>query len=661
MDEQESLGAFIPEVIRPFRDEEELRKVTRSLHNLIWAEGHDDAKSFDELTKVLFLKLYDERENSDNYEFKTLQGEKTEDTAERIRKLFEELAKSPQYGQAFHSRFGIADTRIELNDFTICRAVRELEGYSLMSTSKKISGVDIKGIVFEQIVGHTFRGKLGEFFTPRPMVEFMVKMLDPKIDHRVLDPACGSGGFLIWVINAVKDHLKDDKEMTEKITHFAENNVFGVDINERMFRVAKMNMLMHGYEPRNIFNIDGLFVPNHAPDEAKMRIKYNSFDLIFSNPPFAGRVDDPKILELFEMGRIGGKTRSVTKEVLFVERIVKLLKPGGKAALVLPRGILSNKELKYVRDWIKKHCQILALIALPDFAFLPSGTGVKGALVFLKKKEEPVGDYKIFVKKVDRIGYTSTARPDKNEFLKVLDDHKNSSPEDLVSFSELDACFGYTDTGRIDPRFFLWESRRKLKVFEDSPYPFKRIGNVTDFRNERFTPKREDLEKEFIYIQISDVDVKEGKIIPNKRRAKNFTQSVQLMREGDIVISRRTPDRGAVAIVPKELDGGTIITEFSVLKPKKEIVNPEYLHEFLRTRQFLDLLGVYVTGELSQRISEEDLQRIGIPVPPKEVQDELMEEIKKAKEEAKKLVEEARSLVRKAKLRIERIAEGHMD
>lgn len=103
MNNQESLGVPIPRVIRSFKDEQELRKVTRSLHNLIWAEGHDDAKSFDELTKVLFLKLYDERENSDHYEFKILQGEKPKDTAKRIRTLFEELAKSPKYGQAFHS------------------------------------------------------------------------------------------------------------------------------------------------------------------------------------------------------------------------------------------------------------------------------------------------------------------------------------------------------------------------------------------------------------------------------------------------------------------------------------------------------------------------------------------------------------------------------
>lgn len=635
----------------PFRDDKELTTVISACHDLIWAkEGHDPAKAFDELTKLLFLKIYDERETPKYYEFVVLADEKPEKTAKRIRDLFNESKNSTKYRDVFSSRFTESkDIFIELDDFTIYNTVQQLQGYSFISTTETIEGVDIKGKVFEQMVGGTFRGDLGQFFTPREIVEFMVKMLNPDTNNKVLDPACGSGGFLIWIIRAVKNRINgefpnlDETEISNKVKYFAEHNVFGTDINDRAARVAKMNMIMHGDGHSGIFNLNGLFVNDAAPESAKKNIKDNSFDLIFSNPPFAGYEKEPDILKKFDLGvNKRGNPRSVTKEILFIEKIIKLLKNGGRCAFVLPQGIYSDKKLNFVRDYIKKHCKILALIGLPIWAFRPSGTGVRGSLLFLEKVEDVPEDYKIFVRMANHIGFDSKGRSDKNDLPELLKAYNNPTDDDLISFSELNNCLGYTNTGRIDPRFYLKESRDKLDIFEGSDFEPKRLGQVATFAKERYNPKK-DPEKEFIYIEINNVNVRTGGIERKTRRGKDITQGTLVVHEGDLIISRRWPDRGAISIINQEFDGALLVTEFSVLKVEDNAVK-QYLYELFRTRQFLDLLDVYTSGEMSHRISEEDLMNVKIPVPPNDVLIEVMEERQELLDKASRLKDEAMEL-----------------
>jgi len=358
----------------PFKDENALRAVVRACHDLIWEkQGHDPAKSFDELAKLLFLKLYDERETPRYYDFVVTAEDMPSDTAKRIRKLLENAKNSERYRDVFATKFkeGKEET-LEIDDFTIYQCVQKLQGYSLIATTENIAGADIKGTVFEEMVGNTFRGELGQFFTPRQIADFMVQLLNPQLDSKVIDPACGSGGFLILVIKHIKQKVKEqspnlsDLEVANLVKEFALHNIFGTDINERMARVAKMNMIMHGDGHAGIFNINGLFVLPDAPEAAVRNIKPNSFKFSFSNPPFAGYEKDPSILKTFDLGKRKGKTISVTKEILFIERILKLLDEGGKAGVVIPQGIFSDKKLKYVRDYIKKHADF----SVNSFAYM---------------------------------------------------------------------------------------------------------------------------------------------------------------------------------------------------------------------------------------------------------------------------------------------------
>jgi len=329
-------------ILPAFKDEQELRGVMRTCHDLIWAkEGHDPAKAFDELCKLLFLKLYDEKETPNYYEFVVLGDEKPKETAKRIRELFDVAKKSSRYRDVFESKFTRADTiTLELDDYTIWQVVQQLQSYNLVETTENIKGADIKGYVFEEMVGGTFRGELGQFFTARTLVDFMVKMLNPSWNDRIVDPACGSSGFLIMAIRHVKDRIKREmpnlsfSEIRDKIRYFAEHNLFGVDINDRMARVAKMNMIMHGDGHSGIFNLNGLYLNEDAPEYAKKEIREGSFQYAFSNPPFAGYEKEPDVLKKFDLGKSKGKPRSVTKEVLFIERIIKLLEWGGGRQLL---------------------------------------------------------------------------------------------------------------------------------------------------------------------------------------------------------------------------------------------------------------------------------------------------------------------------------------
>ena len=318
-------------------------------------QGHDPAKAFDEITKLLFLKLFDEREVPKFYEFVVLVNEKPSDVAKRIRDLFSKSVKTSKYADLFFQKFQKKpQVHLDLDDLTIFNIVQKLQAYSLVNTTENIHGADIKGTVFEKMVGRTFRGELAQFFTPREIVDFMIDVLSPTKEDIIFDPACGSGGFLIMGLRKVKERLRKEfpnlsqSDIEQHVKYFAENNLLGVDINDRMVRVAKMNMTMHGDGHAGILHEDGLLKNNQIPKEFMNKVKNST--IIVSNPPFAGRETDPSILSDFDTStNKAGKPTSVSKELLFIENIIKLSKHGAKIGLVIPSGCFNNPSYSYVK------------------------------------------------------------------------------------------------------------------------------------------------------------------------------------------------------------------------------------------------------------------------------------------------------------------------
>ena len=425
---------------------ESLIKTFKRCHDYIYGNEGMKKTAFWELLNLIFCKLYDEkRRNMDakegiSYRRRFWVGVKEQFTeegrkavADRIRALFEELKESQVFRDVFDG-----SEQIMLSDRGLAFVAAELAKYSFLDAT-----VDVKGTAYETIVSNTLKQEAGQFFTPRNIIKCMVEMLDPDQNTRVLDPACGSGGFLVTVLDHVRHKITrnlypelDDvrldarvntPEVDDLVRNYAEKMIFGFDFDPDLKKAARMNMVMAGDGHSNIFNINSLDYPQgDKPDRPLIAeavnesIKHSKdkdfpfgtsadnaqgkFDMIFTNPPFGAKVEvDVEIARRYALN-------SNAPEVLFIEACYNFLKPGGKMGIVLPDGILGNPNTESVRKWILEYFKLLASVDLPVETFLPQ-VGVQASLLFLQKKtaEEllvPLDkeDYDVFMAIVEQVG-----------------------------------------------------------------------------------------------------------------------------------------------------------------------------------------------------------------------------------------------------------------
>lgn len=418
---------------------EELQAAIRKCHQTLWEGGRRSAiAAFGEFSKLVFIKHRDEkdleRRNGEPYAFQRRDGETADQLAGRVNALYDkEQRLEPD----------VFTDRINVEPSIMAQCVEHLEGISLDRTE-----LDTKGVAFEEFMGSFFKGDFGQYFTPRELIAFCVAVLDPKRTDLVLDPACGSGGFLLYAL----DHVRREagrRFSSDSIQHFqywhdfAQNNLYGLEINEELARVAKMNMIIHDDGHTNVVGHDAMDFPENIRDK-NTSLSAGRFDLVLTNPPFGAvikRVEKSDgYLEQFELMRYLGKNyplhsqmtgagdetdtgrrpreakprASIKTEIAFLERIQTFLKPGiGRAAVVLPDGILTNSSLQGVRHWLLNHFQLLAVVSLPQFAFSHYDAGVKASIVFLRRlaTDETVhDDAAIFMALTENIGYDATGR-----------------------------------------------------------------------------------------------------------------------------------------------------------------------------------------------------------------------------------------------------------
>lgn len=431
-----------------------LIKVFKRSHDYIYGNEGRKKDAFWQLLYLIFCKLYDEKrrflayESGESYRRKFWVGVKEQNTdegrkkvAERIKSIFEELKQSGTFSDVFDG-----NEAIDLTDKGVAFIAGELAKYSFLDAT-----VDVKGMAYETIVSNTLKQEAGQFFTPRNIVKAMVEMLDPSENTRVLDPACGSGGFLVMVLDHVRKKIAKelypeldgvllaDKfntyEVNERVREYAETNIFGFDFDPDLKKAARMNMVMAGDGHANIFHVNSLAYPQweHPEEIAKIKTAIDTsvermqdiienftsdargkFDMIFTNPPFGAKVKvDAEIAEKYFLSKY-----SDAPEVLFIEACYNLLKPGGKMAIVLPDGILGNPNTLPVREWILENFKILASVDLAVEAFLPQ-VGVQASLLFLEKKtdlqrniaNEGSEDYDVFMAIAEKLGKDRRGNP----------------------------------------------------------------------------------------------------------------------------------------------------------------------------------------------------------------------------------------------------------
>ncbi len=357
----------------------DLIRVLEKCHQTLWQGGKfAPTQAFDELAKILFIKIRDEkkaRRDGEPYDFQIKTRENAESVANRINRLYQEAkTQDPE----------VFTEDIEIDESRLFSVVNHLQGISLNQTD-----LDVKGIAFERFLGNFFKGEIGQFFTPREVVEFMVDMVTPHHEELILDPACGSGGFLLHAMDYIRKQASDfyTEGTPEHYTHwhdFAKDRLFGIEVNDSIARVAKMNMIIHDDGHSNVISNDALVDFNVLYDQHRGFGK-EKFDVILTNPPFGADIKQTELpyLENYELGK--GKTSRKT-EILFLERCFDFLKwETGKLAIILPDGILTNSSLQDVRDYIERHYQILAVVSLPQIAFSHYGAGVKTSILFLRK------------------------------------------------------------------------------------------------------------------------------------------------------------------------------------------------------------------------------------------------------------------------------------
>lgn len=400
---------------------EELIKTLEKCHDTVWQGGKlNPSDAFDEVSKILFCKLQDEKKTavSEFYKFQVGTHEESSDIAERIHGIYKEGKEQDP---------NVFSENIKLEDDIIYKTVEHLQSININKTD-----LDSKGVAFERFMGDFFKGKMGQYFTPRNIVDFCVKMLFIKQNERVLDPACGSGGFLLHAMDLIRkkaeEDYEDEKEIYSYWHDFASKNLFGIEINEQIARVCKMNMIIHDDGHTNIISADSLDnIEKHT--KINSQFKKENFDIILTNPPFGAKVliNEKKYLKDYQLGLNNGKERAAqSTEVLFIERCFEYLKEGGRMAIVLPDGILTNATLQYVRDFIMNNFKINAIVSIPQTAFSHYGAGVKCSLLFLTKSTKNKEDCDIFMAQAEYVGYDATGREiEQNDLNEIFNNYKN--------------------------------------------------------------------------------------------------------------------------------------------------------------------------------------------------------------------------------------------
>jgi type I restriction enzyme M protein len=445
-------------------------------------EGLQPQEAVDAMVKFLFAKWYDEQATIDlvkktgemrSYVFSYKQGEtdperlmvQVRDTFEKAKK-WERDTLSEKFGDNLGIRLAFTESdALEFKPHTTQLIVERLQPWSL-----RRSTADVKGGVFEDFLGKTFRDDLGQYFTPTPVINLMVGILQPTAHDFVGDPACGSARMLTHVLDYVRNRemegadakgveVTNPDEPTQEFLEFRENRLFGAEISRNVMHVARVNCLMNGAQYADLKAIDALqplgSITGGIMEGLPTRPGFypGGLTMILTNPPFGSKVTSEGILKDLS-GRDGvtrksGKTvKTMPQEIVFLNRCLEFLKPGGKLAIVLPDGVLANSQTQDVRDWMFRWAKLKAVLSLPQETFAPYGAGVKTSILVLQKRDVRLSqeqleigqealeeeDYDVYMARIDSIGYDATGR------LNVSEDESHCPPDisgTIIKFNEL--------------------------------------------------------------------------------------------------------------------------------------------------------------------------------------------------------------------------------
>jgi type I restriction enzyme M protein len=643
--------------------EDNLLKRFEEIHDFIYAnDGLSPQQTLEEFVKILFIKIFDENKNLKQFSVSSNEwndiksGKNVSSFSERITALFDKTQK--EYQDIFDT-----DDRIKLSQNALSFTVNKLQGISLLGSSQ-----DAKGLAFQKFLSHHEKDSRGQFFTPEPVIEFCVRMMQPKPDDTILDPACGSGGFLMSAIKYLQANHQNLN--TAKIVS---QNIFGLDINRSIARIAKMKLLLEANGKTNIFCTNSL----EDLDSIKLLLEQkNGFDLILTNPPFGAKITLSSILSKFDLGykwtsheNVFFKTRTVyanqNAEILFIERCLQLLKEGGRMAIVLPNGNFENPSLDYLRYYIKQKAKVIAIVNLPQETFIPYGTGVKTSLLFLEKdSKNEEKQYSIFFGRVTKLGYqgnkngTPLYQKDKyGQTIKdksgqpIIDENFTTIIEDFKLFQEGKKIENENSfsiqfnelNGRFDFDFYSPENRKLFSNLNNTKAV--RLGDICEIVKVKSRKLKEpNLSVE--YVELSDINTHSYEIINSTTYLVHElpSRASYEIQQGDIITAVAGNSVGtrkhATALVTEDFAGSICTNGFRVLRNFK--IDNYYLLYYLKSEMFLKQMFMYRTGAAIPSVSDIDLANIVIYLPEEKMIAEISDKMKKAfdlRQESKQQIE----------------------
>lgn len=650
-------------------DRDDLICAIKKCHQTLWGGGRlSPPTAFGELCKLIFVKISDEqkpRKNGEPYQFQIKTHEPSSKLAERINTLYDEQkVRDPE----------VFTESIKVDDRVLRTVVSHLEAINLNKTD-----LDVKGVAFEQFMDGFFKGDFGQYFTPRPIIEFCVNMMKPEQNWDVLDPSCGSGGFLLHALDYMRKQAGDyfDKT-TQPVEHFnywhdfAAKHLYGIEINDEIARVAKMNMIVHDDGHTNVISHDALESIDKMHDHNR-GFAENRFDLILTNPPFGSTINlaEKPYLSSYELGYNNdakGKKKprkNQSSEVLFIERIWQFLKPEtGKAAIVLPDGILTNSSMQYVRDYILERFQLLAVVSLPQCAFAHFGANVKSSILYLKKKKATVdsNEYRIFCAIPEHIGFDAAGKKDISNFDYIVSEFERFSENKGVYTPDTSnplSCCIYT-LSSLDISGKEWFCNYRFPKYMELMKKYRSStwcrGILKDYLDINPTTNLSGYHDDDMvtFVPMTAVGEKDNTLVPEQRKFAEVKKGYTAFKKGDLLWAKISPcmQNGKSCITDQiSTSIGFGSTEFHVIRKKDkspiEIYMP-YIWAILSNDDVLDIAQAIFNGSAGQqRVSDSFLKNFPAILPEYEQQvkiatelfdkrDKLLEARKKAEQEWQK-------------------------
>lgn len=631
---------------------ESLLRRFEEIHDYIYAnEGLSSQQTLNEFVKILFVKIVDEgQEHQQFYVTASELAHNTQSVYDRIDQLFQ-TAKSE-----YRDIFDTTDL-LNISSKTLSFIVSKLQYVDLTNDSN-----DASGLAFQKFLSHYEKEGRGQFFTPQPVIDFCVKIIAPQKNETIIDPCCGSGGFLY---SALKYVQAEDQDLDN--ASYISNNLYGVDINKDIAKIAKMKLLLEANTSNNIIcsnsldDIDTLQLQINAQSNSK----FEGFDILLTNPPFgtSGKITDPYILHKYDMGykwksdgNICVKTKTLSNgqpaEILFIERCLQLLKEGGRMGIVLPNGHFENPSLDYLRYYIKQKAKILGVINLPQETFIPYGTGVKTSLLFLEKQTLTNElKYPLFFGKITKLGYqgnkngTPIYRKDKlgnivlkngmpiidEDFTNVLADYKQYKLNGCRSFDSLSYVVDYNElNSRLDYDFYSPANHDILNKISASSV---KLGDVVDIVKTK-SPKLKNKELDVEYVELSDINAHSLEIInsTNYKVHELPSRASYELKEFDIITAVAGNSIGtekhASALVTSKHEDCICTNGLRILRNPK--IDKHYLLFYLRSELFLKQVMMYRTGAAIPSLSDKDLANIMVYIPSEEMVKQISERVQRS-------------------------------